>query len=168
MTLMSLFNTPLSLVSVTWGALLIQTFCTFAMTGLIWLIQGVHYPLMAKVGETNFVEYVHLHARQITMIVGPLMVIEVATVLMCLYWGKQIGLPMWTTWLGLGLVFVIWASTAFFSVPCHETLAGGFDLPTIERLVQTNWIRTIAWTLRSILLLGVLWYLMIGRTASHG
>jgi hypothetical protein len=137
------------------------------MTGLIWLIQGVHYPLMAKVGEANFVEYAISHARQITYIVGPLMVIEVATSLMCLYWAKQIGIPMWTMWTGLALVFIIWASTALFSVPCHETLSGGFDLATIERLVNTNWIRTIAWTLRSILLLGVLWYLVTGKVTTH-
>ena len=57
---------------------------------------------------------------------------------------------------GLGLLAVIWLSTAFLSVPRHEALRHGFDASAHGALVATNWIRTAAWTVRSALLLVVL------------
>jgi hypothetical protein len=159
-SLWSSLTAPLPPTQVMFVALLIQTFCTFAMTGLIWLIQGVHYPLLAKIGPSEFTEYVHLHARNITYIVGPLMMIEVMTALACLYWAKSLGVPAWVLWAGLALLFVIWAATAFLSVPCHDALSRGYDLSVIYRLVDTNWIRTVAWTIRSGLLLWTLWLLL--------
>lgn len=36
-------------------------------------------------------------------------------------------------------------STALLQVPCHSILAKGFDATAHERLVNTNWIRTICW-----------------------
>ena len=51
----------------------------------------------------------------------------------------------------LGLVLLIWGITAFVSVPAHQRLAQGFDLEAHTRLVQTNWIRTLAWTARGAL-----------------
>ena len=64
-------------------------------------------------------------------------------------------LPSWSRWLGLGLVLPVWASTALLQVPAHGRLAEGFDTATHTRLVTTNWIRTIAWTARGVL---VLWW----------
>ena len=55
--------------------------------------------------------------------------------------------------LGLVLVVVIWLSTALFQVPQHRRLESGFDEQAHRRLVNTNWIRIIAWTARSILTL---------------
>jgi hypothetical protein len=160
MSLIATLTAPLPLYHVTIAALLIQSFATFAMTGLIWLIQGVHYPLLAKIGVGEFTEYVHLHAKDITYIVGPLMLVEVATALACLYWGKTLGVPAWLLWSGLALLFIIWGATAFLSVPCHDALARGYDLNVIHRLVDSNWVRTIAWTLRSGLLLWTLWLIL--------
>ena len=52
---------------------------TLAMTGLIWLIQCVHYPLFAQVGAEAFQDYHARHTQWITPIVGPLMLIELGT-----------------------------------------------------------------------------------------
>ena len=52
---------------------------TLAMTGLIWLIQCVHYPLFAQVGAEAFQEYHARHTQWITPIVGPLMLVELGT-----------------------------------------------------------------------------------------
>ncbi len=51
----------------------------------------------------------------------------------------------------------IWASTFFVQVPLHEKLGGGFDADVQKRLVSTNWIRTIFWTLRGALVLWMVW-----------
>ena len=56
--------------------------------------------------------------------------------------------------LAVTLMIVIWVATIALSVPCHEKLSLGFDASAHRRLVLTNWIRTIAWTLRGLLILG--------------
>ena len=47
-----------------------------AMTGLIWFVQVVHYPLMADVDAQAFATYHREHSRLTTLVVGPLMLIE--------------------------------------------------------------------------------------------
>jgi hypothetical protein len=60
------------------------------------------------------------------------------------------------TWLGLLLLLVIWLSTVFLQVPLHRQLAAGFDSRSAARLVSSNWLRTIAWTLRGVVALMLL------------
>ena len=59
-------------------------------------------------------------------------------------------------WTGLTLVAVLWISTGLLQVPLHQTLGGGFDAVAHQRLVATNWIRTVAWGLRATLVLAML------------
>jgi hypothetical protein len=47
-------------------------------------------------------------------------------------------------------------STARLQVPCHRKLARGFDADVARRLVATNWIRTVCWSLRLLIALGLL------------
>ena len=47
------------------------------------------------------------------------------------------------------LLAVIWVSTALVQMPLHRRLGRSFDAPTIDRLVASNWIRTVAWSLRA-------------------
>jgi hypothetical protein len=41
----------------------------------------------------------------------------------------------------------------FFSVPAHNALSAGFDKQMIDWLVLTNWVRTVAWTIRGVLVI---------------
>jgi len=132
--------------------LLLQAFATFAMTGLIWFVQVVHYPLFRAVGATAYAEYQDQHMRLTTLVVGPLMLVEAATALWLVRHRPDAIRPA-LPWLGLGLLAVIWLSTAFLSVPRHEALRHGFDAPAHAALVATNWIRTAAWTARTFVLL---------------
>ena len=50
----------------------------------------------------------------------------------------------------LGVLFA-WLCTAVFQAPIHLRLMRGFDAPLIRRLILSNWIRTLAWTARGIL-----------------
>ncbi len=61
--------------------LLLQAFATFAMTGLIWFVQVVHYPLFRSVGAPGYAAYQAEHMRLATLVVGPLMLLEAATAL---------------------------------------------------------------------------------------
>lgn len=118
------------------------------MTGLIWFVQIVHYPLLRGVGAAGFGAYHEAHSRLTTLVVGPLMLIEAASAV----WIASTRLSsMLAAWIGLGLLAVVWSATFFVSVPRHTLLGAGFDSGVVDGLVATNWIRTVAWSVRALL-----------------
>lgn len=125
------------------------------MVGLIWFVQIVHYPLFAQVGTDLFSEYETSHNRLTTWVVGPPMLIEGATALVLLL-SKSERISSGQAWFGMGLLWMIWVSTAFLQVPQHDILTQGFDAKAHHFLVATNWVRTVAWTLRGVLVLMML------------
>lgn len=116
---------------------------TIAMCAVIWFVQLVHYPLFARVGAGEFKRYEQEHVRRITWIVAPLMLIELAASVWLVARA-----PTVIHIFGLGLVGVIWLSTLLLQVPLHGQLSEGFDEATVRRLVRSNWVRTIAWSMR--------------------
>ncbi|OUT53924.1 hypothetical protein SV7mr_52450 [Stieleria bergensis] len=124
---------------------------TWYLMGLIWMVQVVHYELFDRVGADQFARYETDHTRLITPIVALPMLIELISA-MGLIAMSPAGFPRWAAWAGLALIGVVWLTTFFVSVPCHSTLVNGFDQDAYRKLVNTNWIRTIAWSLRGILL----------------
>ena len=134
--------------------LLAQLATTLPLAGLIWTIQVVHYPLFARVGAPGFAAYHAAHSLRITVLVGPLMLVELAAALAWLRWPVDRA-PSWFGPAMAALVGVAWITTAFCSVPAHGRLEHGFDRAAYDALVATNWARTAAWTLRAALLLGL-------------
>jgi hypothetical protein len=134
---------------------LLQVASTWTMVGVIWFVQVVHYPLMGQVGEEGFPGYAKAHARRTTWVVAPPMLIEAATALMLAIRPPEF-LGIREAWACLSLLLVVWISTAILQVPRHGRLAGGFDPRVHRTLVATNWIRTLAWTARGILLILVM------------
>ncbi len=135
--------------------LLIQLGCTLYMTGLIWFVQLVHYPMFGDVPREAFVEYERIHQARTTWAVGPAMLLELVTALIWL-WYRPSTVPEWMPWLGLALLLLVDGSTAVFFGPQHGRLSAGFDERLHEQLVRWNWLRTIGWTARSALLIGAL------------
>ena len=132
----------------------IQIACTLAMTGIIWFVQIVHYPLFSLVGKEGFARYEAEHATRTGWVVGPLMCLELVTAAIMLsrqYRPQAITLR--SAILGAALVALIWLSTGLIQVPLHNRLSLGVDSRVIATLVASNWIRTIAWTVRSALVL---------------
>ena len=130
---------------------------TWYMVGLIWMVQIVHYPLFAKVGSDQFTGYQISHQSLTTLVVGPPMLIEIVTAVL-LIWIRPAAIPAWSIFAALGLLAIVWAATALLQVPCHEKLTDGFDATIHGRLVSSNWIRTVAWTARGVL---VAWMLTL-------
>ena len=120
---------------------------TMAMVGLIWFVQVVHYPLFAAVGEERFGAYEAAHAQRTAWVVGPPMALE-ALAAIVLVASPPPGVAPAATWVGLGLLAIVQASTVALQVPAHRALAAGFDPVTWRRLVRTNWIRTAGWSAR--------------------
>lgn len=126
-------------------------FSCFAMTGLILLIQLVHYPTFKYIDVSSFKQFNLFHQRNISFIVMPLMLIELGTGILLTFY-----LPHKIFVINLILNTVIFLSTAFLSVPLHKKLLMTKSSTFIEKLVLTNWIRTFAWTVRSLILLSIL------------
>lgn len=140
-------------------AVLLNAACAWFMAGVIAVIQVVHYPLFARVGEAGYAAYQADHMRLITPVVMPPMLLELGAAIW-LVWQRPAGVPAWAAWLGLALVGVVWASTALLQVPAHHALTAAFDPDTHARLVATNWLRTAAWLARSALFAWLLWTLL--------
>lgn len=130
-------------------ALLLQVVVGAAMAGVIWIVQLVHYPLMAAVARERFVEFEREHCRRIAFVVMPLMLAEAALAVWFVLAQASSATFRVLAWTGAGLVLVLWASTFFVQVPCHRMLENGFDAAAHARLVCTNWIRTVGWTARA-------------------
>lgn len=117
------------------------------MTGLIWFVQIVHYPLFGAVSKEVFIAYEASHKSLTTAVVAPLMLIELLTSLAL--FGLSSPFSRAFLFVNLGLVLIIWLSTAFVQVPLHNQLSLSFSEDNIRRLVNTNWIRTLSWTVKT-------------------
>ncbi len=96
------------------------------MVGLIWLIQIVHYPLFNLVGKNEFQVYHNGHSLLITPLVGAVMIIElISSILLIVFPPKYVSLTI--PIIGVILVFIIWASTAFLQIPQHNALANAYE-----------------------------------------
>ena len=134
---------------------------TWFMTGLIWFVQIVHYPLMRMVGREGFVEYSRRHQARTSLVVGPLMPVEaLTTVLLLAQDGDLRG--SWPFWVSCGLLVVVWGSTALWQMPIHQQLLSGYDECRVRALVRSNWLRTLAWTGRAM----IVTYLVFQRMQS--
>lgn len=120
------------------------------MTGIIWVIQILVYPLFQFIGEKEF-SFVHeFHMKQITWIVAPLMVLELATGILLVY---RSGHELF--WWNLASVLSLWALTALINVPTHHRLKHNCELSK-RNLSLRNWPRTWIWTSRSLFLISFL------------
>ena len=132
-----------------------QVVGSVGMFGVIWMVQVVHYPLMRFVSGAQFARFETAHRTRISWVVGPLMLIEGVCVLAFLF-APPAGLPWWLPWAGAAAEAVAIGTTVFVSAPLHERLNAHFDPATLDRLIATNWIRTIAWTARAGLAIAML------------
>jgi len=127
--------------------LLLHFFATAALFGLIWTVQLAIYPRFKDFPSDGFAAFHFRYCRGIGLIVGPLILLELFT-----------GLVWWlltpsslAAQLGMVLIVVNLFSTALLQAPLHLRLMRGRDEKVIARLVLTNWVRTVTWTMRAVL-----------------
>ena len=135
---------------------LANTATTIFMTGVIWTIQIVHYPLFARVGALAWSTYHAEHNQLITLVVLPAMVVEAVTAGLLLL-NRPATMSTFEAVAGFLLIVIIWGATILLAVPQHNILAAGFDENAHRLLVTTNWIRTLSWTVRTALTIWLLW-----------
>ena len=133
---------------------LIHLAATWALVGLIWFVQIVHYPLFGYVGGSDFPDYEAQHTRRTGWLVGVLMPLEAVTGVSLVIATPADSAAIWPV-VGLVLIAALWLTTLTVHVPMHRRLASGFATDLGNRLVVTNWIRTLLWSARGVLVLSV-------------
>jgi hypothetical protein len=123
-------------VAVSWGLLL-----------LIWLVQIIIYPSFRNVKKTVFVQYHRWYVVRIGSFVFPLMMAEVVLIY---YFASIYHLNVYVL-LGVLMIVVVWLSTIFIQVPIHRKISKKKNIVLIEKLIKTNWLRTIAWSAKAVL-----------------
>ena len=129
--------------------LLANFVATCLMTGVIWFVQWVHYPLLAKVPVDRAVETAIDHQRRTGQVLAIPMAVEGFTTLGLLIIRPE-SVHLFWPWFGAVLLAVALGSTVFVSVPLHAKMATNPTADVGQRLVVTNWSRTIAWSLRAV------------------
>ena len=128
----------------------IEVFSCVFMTGVIWIIQLVHYPCFFYIERDRFKSFASFHQKNISFIVLPVMLLEIASNSMITFFSLErrdlLGYVL------SGLLYVIWGITFCISVPCHKKLLRGYHEKYLRILLTTNWIRTLLWSSRCLLL----------------
>jgi hypothetical protein len=128
-------------------AVISQVASSFFMTGVIWIIQIVHYPTFLFIDSERFFDFQSEHVRRITPIVGPVMLVELLSGLLLVWTNPSL---LWI--LNITAITLIWILTFTLSVPLHDRLQSNNSDGLKKRLIQTNWPRTLVWTGKSLLL----------------
>ena len=118
------------------------------LVGVILMTQILSYPLLLKLGIGNFYNYYNSYTKRISFIVIPLMIFEVLLSIIL-----NIILNNFYLFASNILLFVVWGSTFFIQVPIHNKLSSNHSYVLINKLIYTNWIRTIAWICKLIILI---------------
>lgn len=116
------------------------------MCGLCWFVQIVHYPLFKNINASDFPAYQKKNYAT-GFITVPIMIIELGTCIWLLYINQN------ELFLANAILLaIIWWSTFVFQIPIHQQLLKTPIHQLMNKLIRTNWIRTLSWTVRSILL----------------
>jgi len=154
---------------------LFHLFVTAAMFGIIWLVQLVQYPIFAGLDRVEFQKWHRFHTKRISWIVAPLMIAELSLVSVWLFQvfsnsgGSVVGesavvgsVALADSALRISVAFMwfltvmMWGATFLISVPLHAKLeASGYDFVTIQKLTRTNWIRTMIYSIKIMVVLYV-------------
>lgn len=136
-----------------WAFLITLAF-TLYMTGMIWSMQILEYPLFALVGPQEFPGYHTRHNRGLLFVIVPSILAFVSAVALIVVHPSPV--PLWSSITVAALDLVIIAYTVAREAPLHGRLdRGGYSLAVINDLVHGNWVRTLLWTANALILLGV-------------
>tara|TARA_Y100001970_G_C13957874_1_gene711647 strand:- start:30 stop:311 length:282 start_codon:yes stop_codon:yes gene_type:complete len=88
--------------------------------------------------------------EKISLIVVPTMIFELGSGLMLVFFYYK---EDWIFILSMVFLLAIWIITAIFFTKLHGRLAHGYINAVVDSLIKTNWLRTLLWTIRLLLVL---------------
>ena len=122
---------------------------TSVLVGLIWMIQLIIYPSFRFIAEDKWQAFHQMHTRRVSYLVIWLMPVELFLTFIVVSHHGFSGLNI----LMLVCLVVVWGSTFLLQVPAHNKLAKYQSQNEIQFLIKSNWLRTIAWTVKLSILL---------------
>lgn len=139
--------------------LLLNLVLASMLSGLIWLVQLVNYPGFLHVGADKCFDYQRHHTRSISWIVVPLMLAELLLAGWLLLSSFTFNILSYLNYAAFGCLLIIWLATFGRAVPLHNKLGKeGYKPDYIRKLIRVNWLRTIGWNLRMILLFAMVYF----------
>lgn len=135
-------------------ALMINLFSSFILIGIILWAQLITLTLFQEIPISTFKSLYHNHYRRTKLLAIPLMAIEIISSMIIILFPPE-HIPRIPLLINFGLVVLIWLSSILIQSPIHQRLAFNPGMEDIRLLEKTNWIRTILWNLKGILLIWI-------------
>jgi DMSO reductase anchor subunit len=114
----------------------------FGMCVVLWLVQLVIYPSFLRVEPSELVAWHKAYTFRVSFVILPLMLGQLALAILTVLDDASI-----LEWAAFALVIVCWSLTFFVSVPLHRKIEqNDISRETRQKLITTNWPRTILWS----------------------
>lgn len=135
------------IVDIMEAILFFHFFLTFFMTGIIWLIQLIHYPSFSFIDKNMYSKFQTFHMNRISFLVGPIMILELLSgFYLLLFFYSESNFFV----INFILNILILTMTIIVFGTIHKKLIEGFKFSLFAKLISMNWIRTILWSMKSI------------------
>lgn len=114
----------------------------FSLAVFLWVVQCIIYPSFRHLREAVFQNWHRAYQRRISLIIGPILLMQMFLVCFEAFFS-----PSAYSLIRLCLIAACWLITACVSVPLHQKIERGVAREqSIERLIESNWLRTVLWT----------------------
>lgn len=115
----------------------------FFMCLFLWIVQLIIYPSFKYIKDSQFNKWHLKYMRTVGILIGPIMLAQIILIVFFAFLNSNT-----IHLLRFILLLVSWALTLLVSVPLHRKLESGLSIESSkDSLIQTNWYRTITWSL---------------------
>ena len=125
-----------------------QIICNSYLVSLVIITQFITYPSFLDINKSNFSEYHKKYVNKISLIVAPVMIVELLTLSYIAYLSSEFIIIK-----SLILLLVIWLTTFIVMIPSHNKISIAYNEKEIQRLINYNWIRTILWSFKLFIII---------------
>ena len=133
----------------------------FGMCVVLWLVQLVIYPSFLRLESSELIAWHKAYTFRVSFVILPLMFGQLALSILSVVGDASI-----LEWTAFAFVLVCWILTFFVSVPLHRKIEqNDITRETRQKLITTNWPRTILWSV--IFGLGLFWCAKVFDAASN-
>ena len=121
----------------------IHSLVDFGMCVVLWLVQLVIYPSFLRIEPSELLAWHRAYTFRVSFVILPLMLGQLVLAILSVLEGPSI-----LEWLAFALVLACWILTFFVSASLHRKIEqNDTTKETRQKLITTNWPRTILWSL---------------------
>ena len=120
----------------------LHSLVNFGMCVVLWLVQLVIYPSFLRVEPSELIAWHKAYTFRVSFVILPLMLGQLVITILSVWEDPSI-----LEWVAFTFVLVCWILTFFVSVPLHRKIEqNDITRETRQKLITTNWPRTILWS----------------------